>query len=85
MVSELKPIIDHYLGYFSVHGEDAIKVVCSLSVPVEILCMAYKTIPPIPENQIEELRIYSKELFPDKPDEQIEKIMKAIYTIGTLL
>lgn len=85
MTTELQPIIDYYLGYFSAHGEEAIKVICSLSVPVEILCMKYKTIIPIPNEQKEELRLYSKELFPDKTDEEIEKTMKVIYTIGTLL
>lgn len=83
-MKELNPIVDHYVGYFMAHGESALKVICNLNVPVEILCMKYKSLEPIPENQIEELRIYSKELFPMKTEIEIEKIMKAVYTIGTL-
>lgn len=85
MANEFQPAIDYYVKYFSDKGEEGLKIICSLAVPVEILCVGYKYLPPIPETQIEELRSYSKELFPDKEDNQIENIMKAIYTIGTLL
>jgi hypothetical protein len=84
----LKQILEMYLGYFTAHGESAIKVICNCKVPSDVILMAYKKLSPIelmPENDKKELKKYVIELFPEKTTKDKLNCCKIIYTIGTLL
>jgi hypothetical protein len=82
---KMKPLIDLYISEFHARGESAVKDICNLIVPKSVFLNAYKTLPPIPENEVEELMAYASELYPDKNHEEKSEIIKIIYSIGTLI
>jgi len=83
-----EPIAAYYLSEFNRRGEQALKDICNLKVPSEIILWEYKKLEPIekmPEKDKKELKIYVHELFPKKTVQEKLNAAKIIYTIGSLL
>jgi hypothetical protein len=77
-----------YLQKFNEQGEEALKVLCNLTVPQKLFMEKYKSFPPIETISPEEktkMKQYVHEMFPDKDVHFKLQAAKIIYTIGSMI
>lgn len=79
------PIVQMCVDEFNKRGEPALKTIMNCQVPKMLVLERYKTLPPIPEDQVGELKQYAIGMWPEYNEHEIEKAMKVVYTIGTIL
>ena len=74
-----------YVDIFNRRGEQALKDFCNLQVPKKIILEKYNYTLPMPTKQLDELRLYAMEMFPNGDEKTINDFMKITYTIGMSL
>lgn len=85
MFQELREI---FLEHFQKHGESSLPFLVNGKISSQVFLADYKSLPPIeqmPEKEKKEMKLFVRELFPEKSVEELVVAATIIYVIGSLI